>query len=75
MIVGKMYKVTQGRSVMYGKFDYPQVNGVDRYLTPGIEDIETGTVTFYLESGQAVEFYWNSKQGTLVDSIEEEESN
>lgn len=74
MIVGKKYKVTQGRSVMYGKFDYPQVNGLDRYLTPGIEDIETGTVTFYMESGEAVDFHWDSKRGTMVDSIEEGET-
>lgn len=65
------YRVTLGRSVMYGRFDYPTEVREEKFFFHPEENFYVGTIGFFLETGQIVDFHWDSKVGVYVDTIEE----
>lgn len=64
-------KVTYGRSVLHGRFDYPVEVREDRSLLSG--DITEGYIDFFLEHGPIITFGWDSRRGAHVDKIESDE--
>lgn len=62
-------KITFGRNVLYGRFDYPVADESTRsWAEPAWEQ---GTIDFIVQGGPTVTFTWNSERGACVDKIED----
>ena len=64
LINGLIVKVTSGRSVMYGRLDEPEVDYEDRWASND-KVIQVGRQALFLETGQIVDFNWDSEVGLI----------
>lgn len=62
-------KITFGRNVLYGEFDFPEID--ESTLRRYDEGWDQGTIDFIVRGGPIVTFPWNSHRGACVDKIED----